>query len=198
VKAFLLLIGLALVASLCGAQTSAIRCNSAEPLDAAPLATTVELRDLNGKLSRLSDLQGSPAILNFWATWCPPCRRELPWFVALQNKYGRQGLRVVGINMDEPDNPVVARAAAEAGINYPLLFGSPETSLAFIGAQGLPVTLYIGRDGKVRRKVLGIASYEELEHNARELLAPVTQGKRVTVEDSRSEPSIHLSKFVSK
>jgi thiol-disulfide isomerase/thioredoxin len=169
-RAFFLTIGLALLAWTCAAQTSAVRCNSAKPLDANPLATKVELRDLKGKLSRLSDLQGSPVILNVWATWCPPCRHELPWFAAVQKKYGPQGLRVVGISMDEPDNPEVAKLASEAGVNYLLLFGGMEDSFAVIGSQGLPVTLYIGRDGTVRCKVLGIASYEDLEQNARELV----------------------------
>lgn len=171
-RLFLMIIGYALLTGFCGAQTSAVNYRSGEPTTLAnsPLSGDIELRDSTGKVSRLSDLRGTPVILNFWATWCPPCRRELPWLAEIQKKYGSRGLRVIGVSMDEANNPEVAKVAAQFGINYQLLFGTLESSLPYLGAQGLPVTMYIGRDGKLQHKFLGIADKQELDKNAQDLL----------------------------
>jgi thiol-disulfide isomerase/thioredoxin len=171
-KSLKMIVGCLLVVSFCAAQTTAVHCSSGDPptgLD-SPLSSEIELRDLTGHVTHLSDLRGEPVILNFWATWCPPCRRELPWLVAVQKKYGSQGLRVVGITMDEAENPEVAKLISEAQINYLLLFGTLESSLSYLDSQGLPVTLYVDKNGKLWRKVLGATTQQDLERKARELL----------------------------
>lgn len=171
-KPSLMIMCCALLVGLCGAQATPVPSFSGKPAVAAeyPLSDDLELRDSNGKVQRLSALRGTPVILNFWATWCPPCRRELPWLVGIQKQYGSQGLRIVGISMDEAENSAVAASVAEARINYLLLFGSMESSLSYLGARGFPVTLYIGRDGKLRHKTFGIATQQELVKYAQELL----------------------------
>jgi len=170
-KALFVAIALALLPSMCLPQIAAIHCDGDPVVSAeSPLSSPIELLTQEGKPARLSEFRGTPLIINFWATWCPPCRRELPWFAAIQSKYGSKGLRVVGISMDEKDDPAVRELASQAGVNYTLLFGSLESSLELIGAQGLPITLYLDRSGKILHKSVGIANQQELERNAQEIL----------------------------
>src|SRR5512138_1648113 len=79
------------------------------------------LKDLNGNTVRLADLRGKAVLLNFWATWCPPCKVEIPWFVDLQKQYGPQGLQIVGVAMDDAGPDAIAKFAKEMGINYTVL-----------------------------------------------------------------------------
>lgn len=149
-----------------------LRCDDGESATqaTAPLSSDVGLRAIDGKPARLSDLRGTPLILNFWATWCPPCRRELPWLAAIQRKYASKGLRVVGISMDEFDSSLVREVTSAAGADYLLLFGTIDSSLPLIGAQGIPVTLFIDRNGKVLHRSVGILNQQELERRAQDLL----------------------------
>jgi thiol-disulfide isomerase/thioredoxin len=175
-RSFLLIGVLTVLGCLCAGQSAGTRsevsdhaATQATPSE-KPFPSDLEWKDGSGKVVRLAEFSGKPLILNFWATWCPPCKHELPWLVAIQNKYGSQGLKVVGVSLDEADDPAVTKVIASAGINYTILYGSLD-SLSSLGADGLPLTFYIGKDGKVRRRVLGIASYDELEKNVQELLA---------------------------
>ena len=86
-------------------------------------APDFELTSLDGKRVKLSDFRGKAVLLNFWATWCSPCKVEMPWFVDLQKKYGNDGLVVVGVAMDDTDTPKIAEFASEMGVNYPVLLG---------------------------------------------------------------------------
>jgi len=126
------------------------------------------LKDLNGKVVHFSDFRGKAVVLNFWATWCPPCREEIPWFVALQKQYGPEGLQFVGISMDEGDAKAIASFVAKMRINYPILLGAGEIH----GVQALPMTLYFGRDGRVLKLVPGLMDRDEVEKTIREALAP--------------------------
>jgi len=133
---------------------------------AAPAATTdFALRDLAGKTHSLADWRGKVVLLNFWATWCPPCRREIPLFIDLQRQYEQQGLQIVGISLDSPE--AVARYWQEMRINYPLLIAD-ETSYELMAAYGnrqggLPYSVLIGADGKVADVKIGAYHREELE-----------------------------------
>lgn len=153
------------------AQTAAVRCDGASAASAeAPLSSEISLKTMEGKSARLSDFRGKPLILNFWATWCPPCQRELPWLAAIHKKFEGRGLRVAGISMDDFDNPLVREVTSQANVTYPLLFGSLENALELVGTQGIPVTLFIDANGKILHKSVGIANQEELETHALELL----------------------------
>src|SRR3984957_12704600 len=79
-----------------------------------------------GQTMKLSDFQGKAVLLNFWATWCEPCKVEMPWFVELQKKYGPQGLQVIGVAMDDASPGVIASFAQKMGVNYPILIGKEE------------------------------------------------------------------------
>jgi peroxiredoxin len=134
------------------------------------VAPNFELKDTSGKTVRLADLRGKAVLLNFWATWCPPCKVEIPWFIELQKQYGPQGLQVIGVAMDEAGTELVSKYAREAGINYPILLGNDNVGDAYGGIQALPTTFYIGRDGKVVRRVFGLASHKDVERNVRAAL----------------------------
>lgn len=127
------------------------------PTVAPTSAMNTQLENLAGGKSRLADWQGKVMVVNFWATWCAPCREEIPGFVKLQARLEARGLQFIGVAVDERDK--VRAYAKEVGINYPLLVGEIDTfevSKAFGNEVGaLPFTVIIGRDGKVVRAVLG-------------------------------------------
>ena len=134
------------------------------------------LQSLDGKTVRLSDFHGKAVLLNFWATWCQPCKIEMPWFVELQKQYGPEGLQVVGIAMDDASPEDIAKFAKELGVNYPVLIGKETVGDAYGGVQFLPATFYIGRDGKVVDKVFGLKGRGEIEDDIKKSLA---QGQAV-------------------
>lgn len=137
---------LALGALLLGSCLSTF---AADSQDSQIVAPPWKLKNLEGKPVRLSDFKGKVVLLNFWATWCPPCREEIPELVSLQKQYAPQGLVVLGIAMDEGDPAAIARFAKRKEINYPIVIGTPETAEAYGGVQILPTTFVIDRSGKI-------------------------------------------------
>ena len=137
----------------------------------APLNFTI--KDMNGVDVKLAAFKGKPIVLNFWATWCGPCRAEIPSLVELQKKYSDEGQDVVilGISVDDP----VAKLkpyAAQMKMNYPVLVGNGRQDIqdAFGPLWGIPVTVFIGRDGMIAKKHSGIASKEQFEQEIKALL----------------------------
>jgi peroxiredoxin len=129
------------------------------------------LQSLDGKTVHLSDFRGKGVLLNFWATWCQPCKIEMPWFAELQKQYGPQGLQIVGIAMDDASPDDIGKFAHDLGVNYPILLGKEAVGDAYGGVQFLPATFYIGRDGKVLDKVFGLKGRGEIEDNVKKALA---------------------------
>ena len=125
--------------------------------------------DLDGEVVSLSDLRGDPVILNFWATWCPPCLKEIPEFIELQNTYGEQGFQIVGIAID--DEEAVRDYVEEVGMNYPSLVAEADGVLLAKrygnGIGALPYTVIINRDGEISDTFRGELS----KIRAKELLA---------------------------
>lgn len=123
------------------------------------------LRDLAGKTHRLVDYRGKLVLLNFWATWCPPCREEIPLFIDMQRRYQDQGVQILGISVDSPE--AVARYWQEMRINYPLLLadeGTYELMAAYGNRSGgLPYSILIGPTGQVAGVKLGAYREAELE-----------------------------------
>jgi len=118
------------------------------------VAPDFTLTQLDGSELRLSSLRGKVVLLDFWATWCEPCREEIPHFVKLQQKYGSQGLQIVGVSMDDTVDPV--RPFAEKfQINYPVVMGNASIGELYGGVLGLPIAFMIGRDGRIGRKHIG-------------------------------------------
>jgi peroxiredoxin len=135
------------------------------------LAPGFELKDLAGKNVQLSDYHGKVVLLNFWATWCPPCKEEMPWFVDLQQRYEAQGLQVIGVAMDDSDQKTIEAFAKRLGVNYPVLLGKESTARAYGDVQFLPDTFYIGRDGKIVSHVQGLIDRKEIEEKVKKALA---------------------------
>ncbi len=122
------------------------------------------LKDLNGGDVKLSAFKGQVILLDFWATWCGPCKLEIPWFVEFQQKYKDRGFTVVGISADDTIDKLKP-FAAEFKMNYPVLLGlgRDDVSDAFGPIYGLPTTLLISRDGKICRRHMGLASKAQFD-----------------------------------
>jgi thiol-disulfide isomerase/thioredoxin len=128
------------------------------------VAPDFALKDLaDGKEVRLSSLRGKAVLVNFWATWCEPCKIEMPWFVELQKKYEAQGFTVLGVAMDDASPSDIADFAKKMGVNYPIVIGKEAVGDQYGGIPYLPSTFYIGRDGKVVDRVFGLVSRSEIE-----------------------------------
>jgi len=146
--------------------------NATGPTGAGKPAPEFALQSLDGKTIRLSDLRGKAVVVNFWATWCQPCRVEMPWFVELQKQYGPDGLQILGINADEDASPdELGKFAKGMGVNYPVLLGKEEVEQAYGGISFLPVTVYVDRDGNVVDKVFGLKGRAEIEDDIKLALA---------------------------
>ena len=138
---------------------------------AAPLNFT--LKDMNGVDVKLASFKGKPIIVNFWATWCGPCRAEIPSLVELQTQYGAEGKDVVilGISVDDPIEKLKPYAT-QMKMNYPVLVGNGRDDVqdAFGPLWGIPVTVFIDREGRIAKKHSGIASKEQFEQEIKALL----------------------------
>ena len=140
------------------------------------VAPDFELLALDGKKVKLSDYKGKAVLLNFWATWCAPCKIEIPWFVELQKQYGPQGLAILGVAMDEnPKADKIGSFAKDEGINYTVLLGNDPVADSYGGAEVLPTTFYIGRDGKIVARAFGLISHSEIEKNIQDSLKQGSQ-----------------------
>ncbi|MGA7891906.1 MAG: TlpA disulfide reductase family protein [Candidatus Sulfotelmatobacter sp.] len=132
-------------------------------LTQSSLAPDFSLEALDGKTMRLSDLRGKAVLLNFWATWCGPCKIEMPWFVELQSQYAAQGLQIVGVAMDDASKEDIAKFAKDMGVNYPILIGKESVGDQYGGVPALPESFLIGRDGKIVDKIIGLRGRAEIE-----------------------------------
>ena len=129
--------------------------------------------DLAGKQQSLSQWRGKVMVINFWATWCPPCRQEIPDFVAVYNAYSAKGLVIVGIAQDERD--LVAAFAKEYGVTYPMLIGGGTPGYDFSTKLGntsssLPFTVILNRQGEIAYVAVGVMHRVELEKQLAKLL----------------------------
>jgi thiol-disulfide isomerase/thioredoxin len=124
-----------------------------------------------GKTVRLSDYAGKVVIIDFWATWCPPCRAEVPDFVRLQSKYRDQGLVILGLSLDENGEKLVRDFANEYNVNYPMLLANPGTATQFGGIVGIPTTFVLDRKGRIVQKFIGQTSLKTFEETVTPLLA---------------------------
>jgi|SRR5687768_4332190 len=132
--------------------------------------TELTLKDINGREIRLSNYRGKIVLVNFWATWCPPCRTEIPDLVRLQREYASRGLQVIGVTYPPQKLAEVRRFVRRAKVNYPVALGSKETKLQFSSSETLPMTIVIGTDGRTRDIIEGILLPEEFDQKIKPLL----------------------------
>ena len=141
-------------------------------------APQFELRDLNGRTVRLSNYQGKVVLVNFWATWCPPCRAEMPDLIRLQREHRKKGLQIIGITYPPERKARVRKFATKLKVNYPIILGTRELKARFSSDETLPLTVVIDRDGKVSDIIGGILLREEFDEKIKPLLMNVEGGKR--------------------
>jgi thiol-disulfide isomerase/thioredoxin len=140
-----------------------------------PFPFSFALPDLNGKEVKLADYKGKVTIVDVWGTWCPPCRMEIPHFVALRTKYKDKGFDIVGINYENGPKAahkgLIESFAKENGLTYTCVLGDDKTREMIPGFEGYPTTLFLDREGKVRYKHTGYAPMPVLEEIIKTLLA---------------------------
>jgi len=141
------------------------------PANAKTANLNFTLKDINGKDVKLSSLKGKVVLLDFWATWCEPCKLEIPWFAEFQSKYGARGFQAVGVSVDDPVEklkPYVAKFK----MNYPVLLGLNHDDIqnAYGPLWGIPVTALISRDGKLCAKHSGMSSKQNFQKEIETLL----------------------------
>jgi thiol-disulfide isomerase/thioredoxin len=139
-------------------------------------APDFELQTLEGNNLKLSDLRGKAVLLNFWATYCGPCKVEMPWFVELQKEYGPQGFQIVGVAMDDASKEDIAKFAKEMGVNYPILLGKDSVADSYGGVNVLPTTFFVDRGGKLIAREFGLQSRSVFVDNIKKALS---QGQSV-------------------
>lgn len=141
------------------------------PANAKPAPLDFVLKDVTNKDVRLSDYKGKVILLDFWATWCGPCKVEIPWFIEFQQTYGKAGLQVIGISADDPLDKL-APFVKQMKMTYPVLQGLGKDNVqdAYGPMVGLPVTVMISRDGKICSKHVGMGKKETFESEIKALL----------------------------
>ena len=138
-------------------------------------APSFTLVDLDGKKVSLAQFKGRPVLVNFWATWCAPCKLEMPWFGEFRSQYAAQGFEILGINEDpEVGNAKIAQTAHKLGASYPILIGDDKVAPLYGGIDYLPMSFYVDRSGTVVQETAGLGSKDEIEANIKKLVgAPV-------------------------
>ncbi len=140
-------------------------CSNAEETKAPDFA----LKNPDGKVIKLSDFRGKVVVLNFWGTWCPPCRQELPDFVRVYNNYRNKGMEILGIAVNSKESEVKAMIA-EYKITYPVCMGDPKVESLYGGIRAVPTTIIIDRKGNIVSRKIGIIREKEFEEILKQLL----------------------------
>ncbi len=152
-------------------KTTQPLADKAPPGPSAKSAPSFTLQDLNGKQVSLSDFKGKVVILDFWATWCPPCVKEIPHFIELYQQYKDQGFAIIGISVDSGGVSVVKSFARKYQVNYPILMTDGRVDKAYGGIPSIPTTFVIDSAGNIRQKYIGYREKAVFEADIKALLA---------------------------
>jgi thiol-disulfide isomerase/thioredoxin len=152
------------------------------PLDGKP-APAFALEDLNGKKVSLAGYRGKAVLVNFWATWCGPCKIETPWLVELRDKYAGQGFEILGVDTEaedlkpddkagwDKDKAAVSKFVTQEKVDYPMLINGDSIAEAYGGLDDLPASFFVDRNGKVVAATVGLGSESDIENNIKKALA---------------------------
>jgi peroxiredoxin len=174
-KSFLRTLAVVGVAALLGM----VACTVPEELPSKPVvkststrktAPEFSLKDSTGKVVHLADYKGKVVLLDFWATWCGPCKIEIPWFIEFQRKYKVRGFEVLGVSMDEDGWKAIQPFATQAAINYRIILGDDKTGDQYGGIEALPTTFVIDREGKIASVHVGLSGRKEFQDAIESLL----------------------------
>jgi thiol-disulfide isomerase/thioredoxin len=149
--------------------TLAMLATASVPSHARP-APAFAVKTLDGKPLRLADLKKRPVIVDFWATWCGPCRASMPHLSTMQSRYGKQGLTVIGMSVDENGPQGVKRFAQQLGVKFTLAMANDDILDAYGPIRSIPTTFFIARNGDIVRRVVGYIDGETMEDYVREIV----------------------------
>lgn len=163
----------------CGKSKTSSESGGSAGTSSAEAEPDVTFKDLQGKNVALSSFKGKVVLLNFWATWCEPCRVEIPWMIEFQQKYSSKGFTMLGVAMDDDGakvvSPFVTKPQFSVGghdvaMDYPIVLGTDDIASKLGGLIGLPTSVMISRDGKIVKRYIGLADHEALDKEIQSLL----------------------------
>jgi thiol-disulfide isomerase/thioredoxin len=141
-----------------------------ENKESAGLAPNFDLTSTDGKNVKLSDFRGKVVIVDFWATWCPPCRKGIPDLIELQNEF-KDKLVVIGVSLDQDTKPDVVPFIKKYGINYPVVYGTNQVIMDYGSINAIPTSFVINKEGKIVDKHIGLVPKSDLETKIKEILS---------------------------
>jgi thiol-disulfide isomerase/thioredoxin len=136
-------------------------------------APALKLKNIQRRTFHLTDYKGKVLLINFWATWCPPCRTEIPELVKWQREYRHHGLEIIGVTYPPQTLLEVRRFARKMKVNYPLALGTKDTKLLFTKSETLPMTVVVDRAGNVRDVIEGVIFPDEFDEKIKSLLTDI-------------------------
>ncbi|MBZ5584209.1 MAG: TlpA family protein disulfide reductase [Acidobacteriia bacterium] len=164
----------------CSSTGSFVQAASVKPDHERKPAPDFALKDADGRTVRLSDYHGKVVLLDFWATWCDPCKFEIPWFMDMQRRQKDRGFAVLGVSMDDAGWETVKPFVTRMGVNYRVLMGNDEAAQLYGGVDALPTTFLIDRQGRIAAVHVGLGNRKDFEDGVEQLLeapAPADTGR---------------------
>lgn len=166
------LAAIVLMATVLGGCSSSPTTPAAEAsVNGRKSAPDFTLTEMNGAPVKLSDYRGKVVLLNFWATWCGPCKTEIPWFIEFEKMYKDRGFATLGVSMDEDGWQAVQPFVKQREINYPVMIGNDRVAQLYGGIDSLPSTFLIDREGRIASVHLGLVSRRDYEAEILKLIA---------------------------